>query len=154
MFTLSLHGQNNFPFRKEPSDLDVELPDGCQDDAYLAALDEALCELIKRHVGGGPDLIFYLAGADPYQGDRLGRLGLTAQGLQERDRRVFAFAAERGIPVAVSMAGGYGLEIEETVSIQVQTVREAVTAWADWKPRGGVSIAFGETVDSQGDDTP
>ncbi len=136
VFTLSLHGQNNFPFRKEPSDLDVELPDGCQDDAYLAALDEALCELIKRHAGGCPDLIFYLAGADPYQGDRLGRLGLTAQGLQERDRRVFAFAVERGIPVAVSMAGGYGLEIEDTVSIQVQTVREALTAWADWKPQG------------------
>ena len=132
VFTLSLHGQNNFPFRKEPSDLDIELLDGCPDEVYLAALDGALSELLKRHESGGPDLIFYLAGADPHEGDRLGRLGLTAQGLQERDRRVFAIARERGIPVAVSMAGGYGRQIEDTVSIQVQTVREAVAAWGNW----------------------
>ncbi|MCW7541589.1 histone deacetylase [Aquabacterium sp. A7-Y] len=122
VFTLSLHGARNFPFRKEAGDLDVELPDGCADEAYLAALELALETLWQRHAEAPPGLIFYLAGADPYEGDRLGRLKLTAAGLAERDTRVFEAARQRGIPVALTMAGGYGRVIEETVAIQLRTL--------------------------------
>ncbi len=120
VFTLSLHGAKNFPFRKEAGDLDVELPDGCRDDAYLAALDSALATLWRRTA---PGLVFYLAGADPHEGDRLGRLKLTSEGLAERDRRVFAACRERGIPVAVSMAGGYGRDIDVTVGVHLRTLQ-------------------------------
>jgi len=132
VFTLSLHGAKNFPFRKEQSDLDVELPDGCADDAYLAALDTALERLWQRHDAAPPGLIFYLAGADPHEGDRLGRLKLTAAGLAERDRRVLDAARERRIPVALSMAGGYGRVIEDTVAVQLQTMRTALQSWRQW----------------------
>src|SRR5262249_6528479 len=107
VYTLSLHGEHNFPFRKERSDLDVELPDGCADAAYLEALDGALERLWADHSEQSPGLIFFLAGADPHEGDRLGRLKLTAQGLAERDARVFAAALTRRIPLVVTMAGGY-----------------------------------------------
>ena len=136
IYTLSLHGAKNFPFRKEPSDLDVELPDGCGDDDYLAALDGALAQMWAHHedgFGGAPGLIFFLAGADPHEADRLGRLKLTAAGLAERDRRVFASALQCGVPVAVSMAGGYGRVIEDTVALQLNTLRLAqahALAWA------------------------
>ncbi len=132
--TLSMHGAKNFPFRKEASDIDVDLPDGCADDEYLAALDGAL-ERLWRHAesDGGPRLIFFLAGADPHESDRLGRLKLTAAGLAERDRRVFAAALERRIPVAVSMAGGYGTVIEDTVALQVTTLRLAFAHWQAWR---------------------
>lgn len=119
VFTLSLHGEKNFPFRKEASDLDVGLPDSCDDATYLAALDHALASTLARFT---PNLIFYLAGADPYAGDRLGRLALTVEGLADRDRRVFELAASRRVPVAVAMAGGYGKVIEETCAIHAQTV--------------------------------
>ena len=132
VFTLSMHGAKNFPFRKEPGDLDVELPDGCADDEYLAALDDALAELWRRHESALPGLIFYLAGADPHEGDRLGRLKLTTEGLAERDRRVLAAARERRIPVAMSMAGGYGRVIEDTVEVQFNTIVEAVASWRRW----------------------
>ena len=132
VFTLSMHGAKNFPFRKEPGDLDVELPDGCADTEYLAALDTALAELWRRHAHAPPGLIFYLAGADPHEGDRLGRLKLTTAGLAERDRRVLAAARERGIPIAMSMAGGYGRVIEDTVEIQFNTIVEAVASWRRW----------------------
>jgi len=125
VFTLSLHGAKNFPFRKEASDLDVELPDGCTDAPYLEALDRALDTLWSRHAGALPGLVFYLAGADPHEGDRLGRLKLSAAGLAERDRRVFAACRARGVPVAVTMAGGYGRVIDDTVAIQLRTLREA-----------------------------
>lgn len=118
-FTLSLHGEKNFPFRKEASDLDVGLPDGCGDAEYLDALDHALEAMLDRF---RPDLVFYLAGADPHEGDRLGRLCLTVAGLAARDRRVFDMASSRGLPVAVAMAGGYGKVIEETCAIHAQTV--------------------------------
>ena len=138
IYTLSMHGAKNFPFRKEASDLDVELPDGCGDDAYLAALDGALDLLWLDHEAAGlPGLIFFLAGADPHEGDRLGRLKLTAAGLAERDRRVFGAALERRIPVAVSMAGGYGRVIEDTVGVQLNTLRLALAhqrAWQASKP--------------------
>lgn len=132
VFTLSMHGAKNFPFRKEPSDLDVELPDGCGDAEYLAALDAALAELWCRHKQAPPGLIFYLAGADPHEGDRLGRLKLTTAGLAERDRRVLAAARERRIPIAMSMAGGYGRVIESTVEVQFNTIVEAVASWRRW----------------------
>ena len=132
VFTLSLHGERNFPFRKEASDLDVALPDGCRDAEYLAALDAALDELWHRHAQGAPGLVFYLAGADPHEGDRLGRLKLTAAGLAERDRRVFDATRERRIPVAISMAGGYGREIADTVAVQLTTLREALASREQW----------------------
>ena len=132
VFTLSLHGERNFPFRKEASDLDVALPDGCRDAEYLAALDAALDELWHRHAPGAPGLVFYLAGADPHEGDRLGRLKLTAAGLAARDRLVFDATRERRIPVAISMAGGYGREIADTVAVQLTTLREALASREQW----------------------
>ena len=133
VFTLSLHGAKNFPFRKEASDLDVELPDGCGDARYLAALDEALQQVWQRHAITAPGLAFYLAGADPHEDDRLGRLKLTAAGLAERDRQVFTALRERRIPVAVTMAGGYGRDIHTTVAIQQRTLHEAALSWAAWR---------------------
>ncbi|MCM5680397.1 histone deacetylase [Schlegelella sp. S2-27] len=135
VFTLSMHGARNFPFRKEVSDLDLELPDGCEDEPYLDALDGALNQLWHRHEGRPPGLIFYLAGADPYRGDRLGRLRLSVDGLAERDRRVFAAAHARGIPVVVTMAGGYGRVIEETVEIQRRTLSLATGFQQQWNNR-------------------
>lgn len=132
VFTLSMHGAKNFPFRKEASDLDIELPDGCGDAEYLEALDAALAELWRRHEHAPPGLIFYLAGADPHEGDRLGRLKLTTAGLAERDRRVLAAGRERRIPMALSMAGGYGRVIEDTVQVQFNTIVEAVASWRRW----------------------
>jgi acetoin utilization deacetylase AcuC-like enzyme len=123
VFTLSLHGQKNFPFRKEASDLDVDLPDGTGDDAYLQALERALDELAHRF---DPGLVVYLAGADPHEGDRLGRLKLTWDGLEARDRRVFDWAWQRGVPVAFAMAGGYGHRMEDTVQVQINTFSVAV----------------------------
>jgi len=139
VFTLSLHGEKNFPFRKEASDLDVELPDGCRDAAYLAALDGALATLWARHRDAPPGLVFYLAGADPHEGDRLGRLRLSAAGLAERDRRVFAACAERGIPVVMTMGGGYGVNIDDTVAVQLASYREALAGWSAWRAREAVT---------------
>ena len=129
VFTLSLHGEKNFPFRKEASDLDVELPDGCLDAPYLQALEQALDELERRFE---PGLILFLAGADPFEGDRLGRLSLSFDGLEARDRRVFDWAWQRRIPLAFSMAGGYGVNIDETVQVQVNTYRVALEYWRKW----------------------
>jgi len=132
VFTLSLHGAKNFPFRKERSDLDVDLPDGCTDEAYLRALDDALAALWRHHEQALPGLIFYVAGADPHEGDRLGRLKLTTAGLAERDRRVFAAARERRIPIALSMAGGYGRVVADTVQVHLGTIRAALESWRQW----------------------
>jgi len=129
VFTLSVHGEKNFPFRKEVSDLDVELPDGCLDTAYLEALEHALDELERRFQ---PGLVLFLAGADPFEGDRLGRLKLTYDGLQARDRRVFDWAWQRRVPLAFCMAGGYGLKIDETVQVQFNTFRVAFEYWCKW----------------------
>jgi acetoin utilization deacetylase AcuC-like enzyme len=129
VFTLSLHGQKNFPFRKEASDLDVELPDGCLDAPYLQALEHALDELARRFE---PGLVLFLAGADPFEGDRLGRLALSFDGLEARDRRVFDWAWQRRIPLAFSMAGGYGVNIDDTVQVQMNTCRVALAYWRRW----------------------
>ena len=134
VFTLSLHGEKNFPFRKEASDIDVELPDGCRDATYLDALEQALDELQRRFQ---PGLVLFLAGADPYEGDRLGRLKLTCDGLEARDRRVFDWAWQRRIPLAFCMAGGYGVKIDETVQVQVNTFRVAFEYWLKWAKADG-----------------
>jgi acetoin utilization deacetylase AcuC-like enzyme len=130
VFTLSLHGQKNFPFRKEVSDLDVDLPDGCGDADYLDALEHALDELDRNFK---PALVIYLAGADPFEGDRLGRLKLSYEGLEARDRQVFEWAWQRRVPLAMTMAGGYGLRIEDTVQVQINTWRVALEYWRRWQ---------------------
>jgi len=123
VFTFSLHGARNFPFRKEVSDLDVTFEDGAGDEEYLAALAAHLPRVLDAH---RPDLVFYLGGADPYEGDRLGRLKLTIDGLRSRDRMVFDACRERGLPVAVAMSGGYAVDVEAIVTIHANTIREAV----------------------------
>lgn len=124
VFTLSIHGARNFPFRHRcEGDLDIGLPDGTTDDAYLEALDAALAALAARFA---PDLLIYLAGADVYVGDRLGRLSLGLEGIAERDRRVFAFARALGLPVAVAMGGGYCPDVDQVARIHLATIREAV----------------------------
>jgi acetoin utilization deacetylase AcuC-like enzyme len=127
VFTFSMHGARNFPFHKERSALDVELPDGCGDAEYLTLLDRHLGEVLD---GSAPDLVFYLAGADPYEGDRFGRLGLSIDGLRRRDRRVFAACRRRGIPVALTLAGGYARDIGDIVTIHANTVEELRDAYA------------------------
>lgn len=130
VFTLSIHGQKNFPFRKEASDLDVDLPDGCRDEEYLQALELALAEVDRRFE---PGLVIYLAGADPHEGDRLGRLKLSWDGLEARDRRVFDWAFQKRVPLAFAMAGGYGVRIEDTVQVQLNTFRVAAQYWQRWQ---------------------
>lgn len=122
VFTFSIHGARNFPFAKEASDLDVELVDGTGDREYLDALAAGLGEAMRR---AGADLVIYLAGADPYRDDRLGRLALTKQGLLNRDRLVFETCSAANLPVAVTMAGGYARDIEDTVDIHYATVETA-----------------------------
>ena len=124
VFTFSIHGANNFPFAKEASDLDVELPDGTGDREYLEALSRGLGQALAQ---ADADLAIYLAGADPFMDDRLGRLALTKQGLLNRDRLVFEACAAANLPVAVTMAGGYARDIEDTVDIHYATIETA--AW-------------------------
>ena len=123
LFTFSIHGANNFPFHKEESDLDIGLPDGAGDEAYLAALERGVRQALVR---ARADVAIYLAGADPHVGDRLGRLALSKAGLAARDRLVFDRCREAGLPVVVTMAGGYGRRVEDTVDIHFQTVRAAL----------------------------
>jgi acetoin utilization deacetylase AcuC-like enzyme len=123
IFTFSIHAAKNFPFHKERSDLDIELSDRTEDAVYLEALSAALDRVLPA---ARPDLAIYLAGADPYAGDTLGRLSLTKEGLATRDELVLDRCRRTGIPVAVVMAGGYARTIQDTVDIQLQTVRCAV----------------------------
>jgi acetoin utilization deacetylase AcuC-like enzyme len=125
--TFSMHGARNFPFRKERSTLDVELPDGCGDVEYLAALDRHLGMVLDE---ARPDLVFYLGGADPYHDDRYGRLGLSMAGLEARDERVFDAVRQRGLPLVLTMAGGYARRIEDVVTIQATMVGAALAAYA------------------------
>lgn len=122
VFTLSLHGEHNYPFDKACSDLDVALHDGTGDADYLASLDAALSAMFARF---DAQLLIFLAGADPYEGDRLGRLGLSMAGMARRDTMVMEAARKRSLPVAIAMAGGYGRVIAETVAIHLQTIRIA-----------------------------
>ena len=121
VFTFSMHGEKNFPFKKETSDLDVALP-GTNDKAYLALLRVHLDEVLNRHQ---PDFVFYLAGADPYEGDRLGRLKLTIDGLRTRDEIVLSTLSTAGLPVALSMSGGYATDVDAIVTIHSNTIRTA-----------------------------
>ncbi len=123
VFTFSMHQQNNYPFVKPPSDLDIALQDGTEDGEYLELLETALGDVIGEWV---PDLIVYLAGADPYEHDQLGGLSMTLDGLRRRDRMVLEGAVEQTIPIAVLMAGGYAHELDDTVSVHVATVEETV----------------------------
>ena len=122
VFTFSMHQEHNYPAWKPPSDLDIGLEDGAGDEVYLGLLEKHLPELLARH---RPDLVFYLAGADPYRFDQLGGLGLTLEGLRRRDEVVFKRATEAGAAVAVCLAGGYAVRSEDTVEVHCNTVRAA-----------------------------
>jgi acetoin utilization deacetylase AcuC-like enzyme len=123
VFTFSIHGAKNFPFHKEKSDLDIGLEDDADDAVFLDALEWGVPEAIER---ARADLAIYLAGADPYADDRLGRLAVTKRGLAERDRFVLGQCRRAGLPVAIAMAGGYGKHIKDTVDIHFETVKTAV----------------------------
>ncbi len=150
VFTLSMHQENNYPYPKPPSDIDVGLPDFTRDDVYLQLLDDALTQAFKGFEESAsllnvqrasstvqrtdarstvhearPDLLWYLAGADPYIEDQLGGLALTIKGLMERDHKVIQAAQERGIPIAITFAGGYARRVEDTVQIHVNTILTA-----------------------------
>ncbi len=127
VFTISLHQHNNYPQYKPPSSIDVDLPDGIGDDDYLAWLDNALSSGLRQFE---PDLLCYVAGADPYKDDQLGGLELTIDGLKKRDRLVFQVARARNIPVMVTYAGGYAKNIEDTVTIHSNTVIAAKEVFA------------------------
>lgn len=126
-FTFSMHGARNYPFEREAGDWDIDLPDGTGDADYLARLDEALPALFQR---AAPDLVLYLAGADPYRGDRLGRLALSRAALAERDRLVMETCLRRQTAIAIVMAGGYAQPIDDTVAIHTETVRLACSLFA------------------------
>jgi acetoin utilization deacetylase AcuC-like enzyme len=127
VFTISLHQHNNYPAVKPPSSIDVDLPDGIRDDDYLAWLDNALSSGLRQFE---PDLLCYIAGADPYQQDQLGGLSLTIEGLKKRDQLVFRVARARDIPVMVTYAGGYARNVEDTVTIHCNTVVAAKEVFA------------------------
>jgi acetoin utilization deacetylase AcuC-like enzyme len=127
VFTISLHQENNYPAFKPPSSIDVDLPDETGDDEYLAWLDNALSSGLRQF---SPELLCYVAGADPYREDQLGGLSLTIEGLKKRDELVFRVAKARGIPVMVTLAGGYARRVEDTVTIHCNTVAAAKEVFA------------------------
>ena len=126
VFCVSVHGDGNYPFRKEDSDLDIALPDGTGDGAYLAAVDRALRVVMQWQ----PDLVLYLAGADPYAGDALGRLAVSMEGMARRDALVYDHAERSGAPVAVVMSGGYAPDVQEIARIHAGSVTAAAERWA------------------------
>ena len=119
VYTFSMHGQKNYPLYKELSDLDIELSDGTADEEYLSVLDQALHRIFHHE----PDLVFYLAGADPFEGDKLGRLAITKKGLRRRDEMVLEFAKGHDVPIVTTMSGGYAVDIMDTVDIHCNTIR-------------------------------
>ena len=127
VFTFSMHGARNYPVRKETSTLDVELDDGCDDETYLQKLEVHLPKIVTAFQ---PDTMIYLAGADPYEGDRLGRLKLTKAGLLARDRFVMTTARDAAIPITITMAGGYAHDVTDIVDIHFNTVRTAFEVFA------------------------
>jgi acetoin utilization deacetylase AcuC-like enzyme len=134
VFTFSVHGAANWPYRKEQSDLDVALPDGTGDDEYLAAVKPALASLLERF---RPDAVFYQAGVDPLASDRLGRLALTHEGLRQRDEWVLSRCAEAGCPVVVTLGGGYAQPIEDSVEAHANTLRALARLWPAPMARAG-----------------
>jgi len=134
VFSFSMHGAKNYPLFKETSNLDIELPDGTSDDEYLETLNEALPRVFLHN----PDIIFYLGGADPFERDKLGRLGLTMNGLLKRDAAVLSFAKEREIPIVTVMSGGYAQDINDTVEIHCNTIRAVKKVFADSRIQNAV----------------
>lgn len=136
VFTFSMHGEKNFPLRKFPSTLDIDLPDGTDDQSYLQILDASLTQILSDNQF---DLAIYLAGADPFEGDRLGRLKLTKSGLSQRDAYVLQSLRKRSIPTAVAMAGGYAQDINDIVDIHAETIRIAsvISKQSHWN-NGGI----------------
>ncbi|UCF19217.1 MAG: histone deacetylase [Gemmatimonadota bacterium] len=130
VFTFSIHGANNFPFHKVAGDLDIALPDATGGADYLEALEAGLDEALPA---ASADLAIYLAGADPYENDRYGKLALSAADLAERDRLVLDRCRAAGLPVAIVMSGGYATEISDIVAIQFQTVRTGADYWELWR---------------------
>ncbi len=130
VFTFSIHGAKNFPFRKESSDLDVALEDKADDATYLAALEQGLATALRY---AQADLVIYLAGADPYMGDRLGRLALSKVGLAARDRLVFNYCQAARLPIAIAMAGGYAPNVADIVDIHFETLKIAVERTKDYE---------------------
>lgn len=126
VFTFSMHGAKNYPLHKENSSLDIELPDKTGDAEFLDTLSEALPRIFLHD----PDLIFYLGGADPFEKDKLGRLGLTKEGLMRRDSMVLEFAKSNDVPIVTTMSGGYALDINDTVEIHANTIRAAVKTFS------------------------
>jgi len=122
VFTFSIHGDHNYPFRKVPGTLDIALPDGTGDDDYLRALEPAVSRLLAEF---RPGLVFYLAGADAHEGDRLGRLRLTHGGLRRRDELVLRACRDAAVPVAIALGGGYGQDLDDTVEAHCNTIRAA-----------------------------
>jgi acetoin utilization deacetylase AcuC-like enzyme len=140
VFTLSLHGARNFPFRKQRSTLDVELPDGSGDEVFLAAVETYVPQAITEF---RPDLILYLAGADPYVDDRFGRLAVSKAGLARRDRLVLDQGRQVGVPIAIAMAGGYARDTEDTVDIHVKTIVIAAETERASRVGGGGAVPVG-----------
>ncbi len=122
VFTLSIHQENNYPYPKPPSSLDINMADGAEDEEYLAALEHGLDTALEKF---SPDVLFYLAGADPYREDQLGGLKVSLDGLERRDRMVYEKARAKKIPVAVTLAGGYARHVQDTVRIHTNTIRLA-----------------------------
>ena len=127
VFTFSIHGAKNYPLFKERSTLDIELPDRTGDAEYLETLNEALPRIFMHN----PDIVFYLGGADPFEKDKLGRLGLTMEGLMKRDETVLSFAKERDVPIVTTMSGGYAADIKDTVEIHSNTIRAVKKVFGD-----------------------
>jgi acetoin utilization deacetylase AcuC-like enzyme len=132
IFTFSIHGDKNFPFRKVAGDLDIGLPDGTTDEMYLELVYEGTRRAIMM---SGADLAIYIAGADPFEGDRLGKLKISKRGLWERDKIVFDLCEQAGLPVAIAMGGGYARDVEDIVDIHLQTIQQAVERVGAWTAR-------------------
>jgi acetoin utilization deacetylase AcuC-like enzyme len=138
IFTFSIHGKNNFPHRKEKSDLDIALEDETGDREYLAALEKGLIRALDISEA---EMVIYLAGADPYKNDRFGRLGLSKPGLLKRDQMVFRYCHKAAVPIAVTMAGGYARYIQDSVDIHFQTVKQAV----EWYHHRNLGLALAKS---------
>ncbi|HUR97857.1 MAG TPA: histone deacetylase [Pyrinomonadaceae bacterium] len=136
VFTFSMHGAKNYPLFKQRSTLDIELADQTSDEEYLQTLNEALPRLLVQD----PDIIFYLAGADPYKGDKLGRLGLSIDGLRMRDATVLDFARSNDIPIVTTMSGGYAADINDTVEIHCNTIRAVKEVFFGTAARAGRTV--------------
>ena len=130
IYTFSIHGEKNFPFRKIAGDLDIGLPNNTDDEAYLSVLETALSRILAA---GSFDMAIYIAGADPYEGDKLGKLALSKAGLLARDQMVLDHCRVAGLPLAVTMGGGYAPQIEDIVDIHLQTIQAAVSYHSNWE---------------------